>query len=84
MSRVEELSDDIRSEMKRIRDGGEPDSTVRSLTPNSGSVQTTVDKEAVRAAGHDPAAPGAVQQHWFRDMDIIVIDLREGAHGQSE
>jgi hypothetical protein len=76
MSRVDRLSDEIRDEVRRLRDGGAPNSTTRSLTPNSGSVQTTVNKDAVAAAGHDPDDPGHADEHWFPEWDVIVIDLR--------
>jgi hypothetical protein len=82
MSRVDALKDDIRDEVRRLRDGGLPESTTRALTPNSGSVQTTLDKEAVRSAGHDPTDPDTVEQHWFEDWDVVVIDLRGGEHGR--
>lgn len=83
MSRVDALKDDIQDEVRRLRDGGQPESTQRSLNANAGSIRTTVNKEAVRSAGHDPDDPGAAEEHWFEDWDILVIDLRGegGTHG---
>jgi hypothetical protein len=46
------------------------------LFPNSGGVMTSVMKDAVRSAGHDPDDPGAARHYWYRDLDIVVIDLK--------
>lgn len=47
------------------------------LHANSGQVITSVFKDAVREAGHDPDDPGTATHLWFRDLDMVVIDLRE-------
>jgi hypothetical protein len=47
------------------------------LHDNGGSVRTAVQKDAVREAGHDPADPGEAVHIWFRELDIIVIDLQQ-------
>lgn len=83
MSRVDALRDDIQDEVRRLRDGGQPESTRRSLHANAGSIRTTLNKEAVRSAGHDPDDPGATEEHWFKEWDVVVIDLLAdgGANG---
>jgi len=84
MSRVDTLRDDIQDEVRRLRDGGQPESTRRSLNANAGSVRTTLNKEAVRSAGRDPDDPGAADEYWFEEWDVVVIDLRGdgGEHGE--
>jgi len=47
-----------------------------SLVSTGGGVRTSVIKDAVDAAGHDPDDPGDSTHYWYRDIDMIVIDLR--------
>jgi hypothetical protein len=47
------------------------------LHGNSGQVITSVQKDAVREAGRDPEDPGEATHWWYRDLDIIVIDLKQ-------
>lgn len=46
------------------------------LHGNNGQVITSMLKDAVREAGHDPQDPGCAVHLWFEDLDMVVIDLR--------
>jgi hypothetical protein len=52
------------------------------LFGNGGGVKTSVIKDAVREAGHDPENPGAATHVWFRELDMVVIDLRGEQSGE--
>lgn len=58
-------------------DGDSPQRREMELFGNSGGVLTSVMKDAVREAGHDPEDPGAARHYWYRDLDIVVIDLKD-------
>jgi len=50
-----------------------------SLRLNSGgSIRTSIYKDACRAAGIDFDDPGEVDQWWFPEQNVIVLDLDGG------
>lgn len=74
MSRV---SDEISSLISQIQGGG-PRRTTNQLIHNNGSLQVTVQSEAWRAAGFSRDDPPEVDQYWFPNEGLVVIDLEGG------
>jgi len=60
----------------RARADGVPRQERYSLQSQRREVRTPVCLDAIRAAGRDPDEPGAADQYWFEDLDIVVIDLQ--------
>lgn len=52
-----------------------PRTTKSSLTLNGYSVQTVLMKEAILESVHDLDNLGDVEQHWFSEHGMLVIDL---------
>jgi hypothetical protein len=45
-------------------------------SPGGGEqVRSAIQIDAIRDAGRDPEDPGSADQWWFRDLDLVIIDL---------
>jgi len=71
-------SETVRELARETRADGEgvPHRRDMSLMTTGGGVRTSIIKDAVREAGHDLDDPGVATHLWFRELDIVVIDLR--------
>lgn len=54
---------------------GGPNPQTSSLVRQHESFTTTLLKQACQEAGHSLDDPGSVDQYWFRDQQMLVIDL---------
>jgi hypothetical protein len=70
VTRARDLADQARAD-------GVPRKERYSLQSQRREVRSPVCLDAIRAAGRDPDEPGAADQYWFEDLDIIVIDLQD-------
>ncbi len=61
-----------------LREHGYPVRTQTSLVRNSSAVKVCLNIEAIRESDHDVEDPGSVDQFWFPEEDIIVLDLGGG------
>jgi hypothetical protein len=52
-----------------------PEKRRTKLSPSNQSFQITLMKRAVDAAGRELDDPGTVEQIWFEDEQLVVIDL---------
>jgi hypothetical protein len=66
---------DIESELRHMGDGG-PRKSSRSLVPQGeGALVVSIMKEAWQEAGHEVDDPGDVDQWYYPDKDVVLIDL---------
>ena len=61
--------------VQALKPEGSPRTTRTSLTRNNQSVQTVLMKKAIEEAGRDFENPGRVQQYWFKEEGMLVLDL---------
>jgi len=67
--------------VKRLRGLDVPRRRRVSLSDAGGSVRAVVDRDAVRAAGHDLDDPGETTQFVFEEHGLVVLDLTNNVDG---
>jgi len=66
---------DIEQELRQMGDGG-PRRSTRSLVPQGdGALVVSIMKEAWEEAGHSPENPGEVDEWYYPDKNVVLIDL---------
>lgn len=66
----------VRTAVQRVQEQPLAHHSEYSLQTYGGNqVRSAIQLDAVRDAGRDPADPGTADQWWFRDLDLVVIDL---------
>lgn len=73
MSRPEKANDLIRE----LRPDETPEMVSTKLSRSNESFQTTLMKSAVTKSGRSLDSPGEVDQFFFEDEQMLVIDLRQ-------
>lgn len=64
--------------VEQLRADGSPRKTTTSITRNHRSFQTTLMKRAMRESEQSLEDPGQVDQIWFSDEGMLVLDLNGG------
>ncbi len=64
----------------RLREEGSPRKTTTSITRNHRSYQTTLMKRAIRESDQSLEEPGEVDQIWFADEGMLVLNLNGDDH----
>lgn len=67
-------ADALRSRVNQVSNVSTQDVSFRNV---NGSVQTTVQSKARKAAGVELQNPGGCPSYFFKDLDLLVFDLRE-------
>jgi len=61
--------------VEELQSTNSPQKRRTSLISGAGSFNVTLMKCAVDDAGRSPDQPGNVDQYWFEDEQMVVIDL---------
>ena len=65
-----------RDRISELQSDGFPTKKTSKLTPNSGSFTLRIMKRAVIESERNEDDPGEVDQYFFEDDGIVVIDLK--------
>lgn len=66
-----------RDRISELQGDGYPTRKTSKLTPNSGSFHLTVMRRAVVESGRNVDDPGEVDQYFFEEEGMVVIDLKD-------
>lgn len=64
-----------RDQIEDLRPDGQPIRTTSKLTRNNGSFHMRLMKRAVDESGREPENPGEIDQYYYEDEELVVIDL---------
>lgn len=80
----------VQQAIDSLTDGG-PCGRQSSLSPSpsgrgdgTGSLRLTLLKRACNETGHYVDDPGTVEQYYFADKDVVVVDLSPGGDGSEQ